>query len=98
MKESFEAIPVKSDALNTTRSCEVNQAYLDDLETFLANHYQVDEADVTVSYSGINGEGEHVFPFVVETATEDINGDYIVDDLCLAYSADFIVEEDLIGL
>jgi hypothetical protein len=87
-----------SDLEISTRSCDPDQAYQDGLKSFLAAHYQEQESNVTVSYSGVNGQGEYEFPFTVVTSGNDITGDYIVEDLCADYDAEFIVEEDLVGI
>lgn len=87
-----------NDVILETRGCDPDAQYQAGLKTFLADHYDVSETNVTLSYIGVNGNGEYVFPFSVSKPSEDIDGDYIVDDLCLAYDAEFIVEDDLIGI
>lgn len=86
------------DILNDTRSCEADAQYLAGLKTFLADHYQVASTAITLSYSGINAEGDNVFPFTASLQSQDIDGQYVVDDLCLDYDAEFIVEDDLVGI
>lgn len=83
--------------LLSTRSCNPDIAYMAGLKTFLAGVYDVDEVDIAVSYLGSNAQGEHGFPFTVSQPSNDLEHGYLVDDLCLDYAVEFIVEEDLAG-
>lgn len=83
---------------STNGNCIVDQQYLDDLEVDLAAHYQIDASDVTVTYTGTNNDSNHEFPFVVDAPNLTGTGLLEIEDLCAAFSSDFIVEDDLLGI